>query len=105
MSDVHTTPEPDDAEFNDFVQLLKPRVMSLVVFTALVGLLVAPKGLTFIEGFASVLFIALVAGASGVTGEIDETDWASFGAQLRASLAGRLFVAVRASPKHIVPCP
>ena len=51
MSDVHTTPEPDDAEFNDFVQLLKPRVMSLVVFTALVGLLVAPKGLTFIEGF------------------------------------------------------
>lgn len=65
MSDVHTTPEPYDAEFNDFVQLLKPRVMSLVVFTALVGLLVAPKGLTFIEGFASVLFIALGAGASG----------------------------------------
>jgi protoheme IX farnesyltransferase len=39
--------------------------MSLVVFTALVGLLVAPVGLHPVEGFAAILFIALGAGASG----------------------------------------
>jgi heme o synthase len=47
------------------VQLLKPRVMSLVVFTALVGLLVAPVSLHPIEALAAIIFIALGAGASG----------------------------------------
>jgi protoheme IX farnesyltransferase len=56
---------PGEARFGDYVQLLKPRVMSLVVFTALVGLLVAPVGLHPVEGFAAILFIALGAGASG----------------------------------------
>ena len=51
--------------FGDYVQLLKPRVMSLVVFTALVGLLVAPVALHPVEAFAAILFIALGAGASG----------------------------------------
>ncbi|NNJ64002.1 MAG: protoheme IX farnesyltransferase [Xanthomonadales bacterium] len=51
--------------FGDYVALLKPRVMSLVVFTALVGLLVAPEGLHAFEAFAAILFIALGAGASG----------------------------------------
>ena len=51
--------------FGDYVSLLKPRVMSLVVFTALVGLLVAPVALHPVEAFAAVLFIALGAGASG----------------------------------------
>ena len=59
------TKAPYDAGFGDYVQLLKPRVMSLVVFTALVGLLVAPVGLHPVEGFAAILFIALGAGASG----------------------------------------
>jgi len=54
-----------DAGFGDYVQLLKPRVMSLVVFTALVGLLVAPNALHPVEAFAAILFIALGAGASG----------------------------------------
>ena len=54
-----------EAGFGDFVALMKPRVMSLVVFTALVGLLVAPVGLHPVEGFAAILFIALGAGASG----------------------------------------
>jgi protoheme IX farnesyltransferase len=54
-----------EAGFGDYVQLLKPRVMSLVVFTALVGLLVAPVGLHPVEGLAAILFIALGAGASG----------------------------------------
>ncbi len=51
--------------FGDYVALLKPRVMSLVVFTALVGLLVAPVSLHPVEAFAAILFIALGAGASG----------------------------------------
>lgn len=54
-----------EAGFGDFVQLLKPRVMSLVVFTALVALLVAPVSLHPVESFAAILFIALGAGASG----------------------------------------
>jgi protoheme IX farnesyltransferase len=60
-----TTQTPHEAGFGDYVQLLKPRVMSLVVFTALVGLLVAPSGLHPVEAFAAILFIALGAGASG----------------------------------------
>jgi heme o synthase len=65
MAEIQTFDEPYEAQFGDYVQLLKPRVMSLVVFTALVGLLVAPGGLHPVEGFAAVLFIALGAGASG----------------------------------------
>jgi heme o synthase len=56
---------PQEAGFGDYVQLLKPRVMSLVVFTALVGLLVAPVSLHPVEAVAAILFIALGAGASG----------------------------------------
>ncbi len=54
-----------EAGFGDYFALLKPRVMSLVVFTALVGLIVAPASLHPVEAFAAVLFIALGAGASG----------------------------------------
>ncbi len=61
--DIDTTPK--DAEFGDFFALLKPRVMSLVIFTALVGLLVAPVGVHPMIGFASILCIAVGAGASG----------------------------------------
>ena len=49
----------------DYFALLKPRVMSLVVFTALVGLLAAPGALHPVEAFAAILFIAIGAGASG----------------------------------------
>jgi protoheme IX farnesyltransferase len=51
--------------FGDYVALMKPRVMSLVVFTALVGLLVAPVSLHPFEAFCAILFIAVGAGASG----------------------------------------
>ena len=47
------------------MQLLKPRVMSLVVFTALVGLVVAPVPMYPVAAFSAILFIALGAGASG----------------------------------------
>ncbi len=69
MSDISayqgTTAAPYEPGFGDYVQLLKPRVMSLVVFTALVGLLVAPVSLHPVEAFAAILFVALGAGASG----------------------------------------
>ena len=68
MSDTSfdtATRGPGEAGFGDYVQLLKPRVMSLVVFTALVGLLVAPVHLHPVEAFCAILFIALGAGASG----------------------------------------
>ena len=54
-----------DPVFGDYIALLKPRVMSLVVFTAFVGLMAAPGTLHPIEIFCAVLFIALGAGASG----------------------------------------
>jgi protoheme IX farnesyltransferase len=54
-----------EAGFGDYVALLKPRVMSLVVFTALAGLLVAPGSLHPVEALAAIVFIALGAGASG----------------------------------------
>ena len=45
--------------------LLKPRVMSLVVLTALAGMLVAPEPVQPVVGFASLLAIAVGAGAAG----------------------------------------
>lgn len=54
-----------DAEFGDYVELLKPRVMRLVVFTALVGLLAAPVSVHPVIAISSVICIAIGAGASG----------------------------------------
>ena len=53
------------ADWRDLFALTKPRVMSLVVFTALCGLLAAPGHVHPILAFSSVLAIALGAGASG----------------------------------------
>jgi len=53
------------ASVGDYVALLKPRVMSLVVFTGLVGMLVAPGIIHPVLGLAALLAIALGAGASG----------------------------------------
>ncbi|MCK0169654.1 heme o synthase [Aliiroseovarius sp. S1123] len=60
-----TKTDTGEAGFGDYFALLKPRVMSLVVFTALVGLLVAPVGVNPVVGLASILFIAVGGGASG----------------------------------------
>jgi protoheme IX farnesyltransferase len=53
------------ARVEDYFELLKPRVMSLVVFTAFVGLLLAPGGINPVIGAISILCIAVGAGASG----------------------------------------
>ncbi len=55
----------NDAGPRDYWALLKPRVMSLVVFTALIGFLAAPSGVHPVVAFASILCIAVGAGASG----------------------------------------
>jgi protoheme IX farnesyltransferase len=65
MTDTSVLDQDKEAGFGDYVALMKPRVMSLVVFTALVGLLVAPVDVHPLVGFASILFIAIGAGASG----------------------------------------
>jgi protoheme IX farnesyltransferase len=54
-----------NASPSDFVQLLKPRVMSLVVLSALAGMLLAPSPVNPVIGFASLLAIAVGAGAAG----------------------------------------
>src|SRR5690606_22668779 len=53
------------AEWRDFFALTKPRVMSLVVFTGLCGLLAAPGSIHPVIGFAAVLCIAPGAGGAG----------------------------------------
>ena len=58
-------PEPSMAEVRDYFALLKPRVMSLVVFTALVGLVLAPGYIHPVIGLTALLCIAVGAGAAG----------------------------------------
>jgi len=60
-----TQAQPYEAGFGDYFALLKPRVMTLVVFTAFVGLYAAPVSTNPIVGFAAILFIAVGGGASG----------------------------------------
>ncbi len=62
------------ADWRDFVALAKPRVMSLVVFTGLAGLLAAPGHIHPLLGFVAVLCIALGAGAAGALNQWWETD-------------------------------
>jgi heme o synthase len=54
-----------EARVEDYLALLKPSVMQLVVFTAIVGLIVAPGGINPFIGIIAVLCIAIGAGASG----------------------------------------
>jgi protoheme IX farnesyltransferase len=62
------------AEWRDFLALTKPRVMSLVVFTGLCGLLAAPVGISPVLGFTAILCIALGAGAAAALNMWYEAD-------------------------------
>ena len=62
---VGAVPGLKEPTVGDFVALLKPRVMSLVVFTALVGMVAAPGGIHPVMGFIALTMIAVGAGASG----------------------------------------
>ncbi len=57
--------EPSIAGVGDYIELMKPRVMSLVVFTAFVGLLIAPGHLHPVIAFTALICIAVGAGAAG----------------------------------------
>ena len=58
-------PRISEADVADYIALLKPRVMSLVVFTALVGLVIAPGHVHPVLAFTSILCIAVGAGGAG----------------------------------------
>lgn len=69
-----TKPAALPADWRDLYALTKPRVMSLVVFTALCGLLAAPAMPPFVIGFTAILCIALGAGAAGALNQWYESD-------------------------------
>ena len=68
------TPLLPPADWRDFLALTKPRVMTLVVFTGLCGMLAAPVGIHPVLGFTAILCIALGAGAAGALNQWYEAD-------------------------------
>ena len=64
MSTAPVQPIPLPADWRDFWSLTKPRVMSLVIFTGLCGLLAAPVPINPVIGFAAILCIAIGAGGA-----------------------------------------
>ncbi|MBR0736624.1 protoheme IX farnesyltransferase [Bradyrhizobium liaoningense] len=73
---IDINPRISEAEVGDYIALLKPRVMSLVIFTALVGMAMAPGNFHWVLAITSLLCIAVGAGASGalnmaLEGDID----------------------------------
>jgi heme O synthase-like polyprenyltransferase len=72
------------ARVEDFFALLKPRVMSLVVFTGLAGMIVAPGSVHLLTAFSALLCIAVAAGASRVPSR-----WVALRARTRSRSAGR----------------
>ncbi len=62
---IEFAPRISEAEVGDFIALLKPRVMSLVIFTALVGIVLAPGHVHPVIALTSLICIAAGAGASG----------------------------------------
>ena len=104
------------ADWRDLLALTKPRVMSLVVFTGLCGLLAAPGPIHPVIGFAAVLCIALGAGGAGALnmwweadldakmkrtakrplpqGRLRKTDARDFGIALSAASVGVMGLAV-----------
>ena len=67
-------PQTLPADWRDFLALTKPRVMSLVVFTGLCGMLAAPVPIHPVLGFTAILCIALGAGAAGALNQWYEAD-------------------------------
>jgi len=57
-----------------FFNLMKPRVMSLVIFTCAVGLLIAPEKINFIDAICSLMAVALGSGAAGALNMWYESD-------------------------------
>ncbi|MCH2487672.1 MAG: heme o synthase [Erythrobacter sp.] len=69
-----TAPLTMPADWRDFFALTKPRVMTLVVFTGLCGLLAAPGSINPVLGFTAILCIALGAGGAASLNQWWEAD-------------------------------
>jgi protoheme IX farnesyltransferase len=74
LVDVYAAPQQRIASVGDFFALLKPRVMSLVIFTGLAGLVVAPGQIHLLSAFTALLCIAVGAGASGALNMAYDSD-------------------------------
>ena len=79
-----TLPDLGGADVGDYFALLKPRVMSLVVFTALVGMIAAPATLNPVLAAIALLAIAVGAGASGALNMWYDADIDAMMARTRA---------------------
>jgi heme o synthase len=73
MTSLAASP-PLPADWRDLLALTKPRVLTLVVFTGLCGLLAAPVPVHPVIGFTAILCIALGAGAAGALNQWYEAD-------------------------------
>ncbi len=71
---TQTVPLVLPADWRDFFALTKPRVMSLVIFTGLCGLLAAPGSIHPVLGFTAILCIALGAGGAAALNQWWEAD-------------------------------
>lgn len=69
-----TVTETLPADWRDFFALTKPRVMSLVIFTGLCGLLAAPVSIHPVLGFTAILCIAIAAGGAAALNQWWEAD-------------------------------
>ena len=76
--DMNAAPAPSPyllpADWRDFFALTKPRVMSLVIFTGLCGLLAAPQSVHPVIGFTAILCIAIGAGGAAALNQWWEAD-------------------------------
>ena len=79
-------------DLNSFFNLMKPRVMSLVLFTCMVGLLIAPNSVDLTSSFVSLLAVAIGSGAAGALNMWYESDLDSLMARtcLRPIPTGKL---------------
>jgi protoheme IX farnesyltransferase len=71
---IDLSPTVSEAGVGDFIALLKPRVMSLVIFTALVGMLIAPGHMHPVLAITALLCISVGAGAAGALNMWYESD-------------------------------
>ena len=74
MANVAFTSETRIATVGEYFALLKPRVMSLVIFTGLAGIVVAPGDIHPLTAFTALLCIAIAAGASGALNMAYDSD-------------------------------
>ncbi|HWA30142.1 MAG TPA: heme o synthase [Rhizomicrobium sp.] len=74
LVDTYAGEQQRIATVGDFFALLKPRVMSLVIFTGLAGIVAAPGHIHLLSAFTALLCIAVAAGASGALNMAYDSD-------------------------------